>query len=243
MKHVLAGFLAVSATAGTVFADEWGYAGAGAPENWGALSPDYAVCSAGTQQSPVDLVPGIVADGVRPELDFAEISGVEAERNAHGVTYHVPDGSAQLTLNGQSFDLLQFHFHAESEHWVDGASYPLEVHFVTASEGQLAVVGVLFESGEANATVGTLWDAIGDAGERQALGETIDLANLLPQDPAAFRYEGSLTTPPCSEIVSWTVFTTPLTVSDAQIEAFVELVGENARPPQPLNRRYVLLDN
>lgn len=243
MKHILAGLLVASASAGTTFADEWGYAGAGAPENWGSLSPDYAVCSAGTQQSPIDLVPGIVADGVRPELSFADISGVEAERNAHGVTYHVPEGSAHLTLNGQNFDLLQFHFHAGSEHWVEGEAHPLEVHFVTASEGNLAVVGVLFERGDANATVDTLWDAIGPAGERRDIDATISLTELLPQDPSAFRYEGSLTTPPCSEIVSWTVFTTPLSVSDAQIEAFVDIVGENARPPQPLNRRYILLDN
>jgi len=243
MKYVIAGLLAATVPAGTALADEWGYAGEGAPANWGALSPDFAVCSAGVQQSPVDLVPGIVADGVRPVLDFADISGVEAERNAHGVTYHVPSGSAQLSLNGRSFDLLQFHFHAASEHWVEGQSYPLEVHFVTASEGDLAVVGVLFERGEAHATVETLWDAIGEPGDREEIDGTISLASLLPQDQAAFRYEGSLTTPPCSEIVSWTVFTTPLSVSDAQIDAFVETVGENARPPQPLNRRYVLLDN
>ena len=76
MKYVIAGLLAATVPAGTALADEWGYAGDGAPVNWGALSPDFAVCSAGVQQSPVDLVPGIIADGVRPVLDFADVSGV-----------------------------------------------------------------------------------------------------------------------------------------------------------------------
>ncbi len=242
MKHVILGLAGAVGTLGAAQADEWGYTGAHSPEHWGSLSPEYAVCSAGTQQSPIDITHALPSDGVAPVLDFATLDTVEVERNGHGVTYHVPENAAHLTLNGQTFDLLQFHFHARSEHHVDGVSFPLEVHFVTGNGNALAVVGVLFETGEANATIDTLWSAIGEPGEREALETAIDLTNLLPQDGSAYRYEGSLTTPPCSEIVSWTVFTTPLSVSDAQVQAFVDLVGENARPPQPLHRRYVLLD-
>ncbi|WP_238934563.1 carbonic anhydrase [Maricaulis parjimensis] len=243
MKYMLAGLLGAAGTLGAAQADEWGYEGAGAPENWGQLAPEYAVCSAGTQQSPIDLTQALPSDGVKPVLSFGEISGFEAERNAHGVTYHMPSGAAQLELNGDTYDLLQFHFHAASEHHVDGASFPLEVHFVTSNGTGLAVVGVLFETGAANATVDALWSAIGEPGERQSIDTSLDLTSLLPADQTAYRYEGSLTTPPCSEIVSWTVFTSPLTVSQEQVDAFVSLVGENARPPQPLNRRYVLLDD
>ena len=243
MKYVLAGLLGAAGTLGAAQADEWGYTGAGAPENWGQLSPEFAVCSTGTQQSPIDLTGAFESDGVAPEVSFGEVSGLEAERNAHGVTYHVPSGAAHITLHGQSYDLLQFHFHAASEHHVDGESFPLEVHFVTANGGDLAVVGVLFETGEAHDTVDTLWSAIGEPGDRDPLETRIDLTSMLPGEDSAWRYEGSLTTPPCSEVVSWTVFTTPLTVSEVQVEAFISAVGENARPPQPLHRRYVRLDD
>ena len=243
MKHVLTGLLAAAGTLGAAQADQWGYHGSSAPEFWGDLSPEYAVCSAGTQQSPVDLTGALESDGVKPTLEFGTVNGLEAARNEHGVTYHVPGGSAQITLNGRSYDLLQFHFHAASEHHVDGESFPLEVHFVTANGGDLAVVGVLFETGDAHDTITTLWSAIGEPDSRETVDAAIDLTSLLPEQDSAYRYEGSLTTPPCSEIVSWTVFTTPLTVSEEQVGAFISLVGENARPPQPLNRRYILLDD
>ncbi|WP_291843894.1 carbonic anhydrase family protein [Maricaulis sp.] len=233
--------LSVSALAS---AEDWSYHGDTGPDHWGSLSEEFGVCSAGTQQSPIDLTGAISASGAAPSLMLNSISGVQVSRNAHGVTYSADSVDAGLTLNGVDFTLLQFHFHARSEHHIDGQDFPMEVHFVTASEdGALAVVGVMFEEGEAHPDLETLWAAIPGEGESGAGPAMLSLERFIPADEPVFRYEGSLTTPPCSEIVSWTVFPTPIEASAEQIRAFTDLVEDNARPVLPAHRRYVLLSD
>ncbi len=220
---------------------KWSYEGAGAAEHWGDLKPEYGVCSTGTQQSPIDLQPMYSAKMIAPATSWNSFSPIVVN-NGHTIQVNVPEGSS-MELEGKSFKLLQFHFHHGSEHTIAGKQYPLEVHFVhQAADGGLAVLGVFFEEGAQNETLAKIWnDAPAVKGEIQSQA-VIDPSKLLPIDQSRFRYEGSLTTPPCSEVVNWVVFKQPLTASAQQIEAFAKIFAINYRPVQPLNRRFILSD-
>ncbi len=118
----------------------------------------------------------------------------------------------------------------------------MEVHFVhAAAEGDLAVIGVLMESGEADPAVRSLREAIPSGGESAGALAAFDARPLLPEGGSHYRYPGSLTTPPCSEIVSWVVMAESTTVSQEQIDAFAALYPMNARPVQPLEERTIEL--
>ncbi|WP_019959741.1 carbonic anhydrase [Woodsholea maritima] len=223
------------------YGDEWGYHGAHGPEHWGEISAEFAVCSAGHQQSPVDLHNAHAGDGHMPELHWTGGDHLQVANNGHTAQVNTPAGSS-LVLDGVTYNLIQFHFHHMSEHTVDGHAYPLEVHFVHAAEnGNLAVVGVFFEEGAENAELAKIWSAIpGDVGSHDIDG-AIDYTAFLPSDHAGYRYQGSLTTPPCSEIVSWTVMSHALEASHDQIEAFAHIFHENARPVQDLHGREVFM--
>ncbi|MEM6446641.1 MAG: carbonic anhydrase family protein, partial [Cyanobacteria bacterium P01_D01_bin.123] len=150
-----------------------------------------------------------------------------------------------LTLDGQPYELLQFHFHDPSEHTVEGSAYPMEVHLVYKNEetGGLAVVGFFLDEGAENEVLQTIWDEIpAEAGPEIVVENAeIDVAALLPENTEDYyRYFGSLATPPCSEVVNWIVLKEPVPVSPGQVESFVAAVGENARPVQTVGRRFLL---
>ncbi|MCG8442678.1 MAG: carbonic anhydrase family protein [Caulobacterales bacterium] len=219
----------------------WSYAGEGGPEHWGALDPEYAVCSEGHQQSPIDLSAATPAEIAPPRLIWAPPAAAEVVNNGHTIQVNL-EGAGGLAIGDRSYELLQFHFHHRSEHTVSGKSFPLEAHFVHAAEdGELAVIGVFFQEGEANPALEPIWEAASaEPGPPTALGAQIDPRELLPEGKRAFHYAGSLTTPPCSEIVIWTVYAQPVTASAQQIEDFGYVFPNNARPVQPRNRRFVL---
>ena len=107
-------------------------------------------------------------------------------------------------------------------------------------DGSTAVVGLLLKEGQENAALKTVFEAMPVmAGPVQEVTGSVDLAAVLPEKRTTYRYLGSLTTPPCTEGVAWTLFTEPVEVSTEQIEAFRKIVGANARPVQPLNGRTI----
>ena len=216
----------------------WSYEGDTGPAMWGSLDPSFGVCDAGARQSPVDIA-GAMAGG-QSELETRWQPGdAEVIDNGHTIQINVAEGSA-IGLEGREFALLQFHFHLPSEHTVEGSAAPMEVHFVhAAAEGDLAVIGVFMEAGEADPTVQSIWEAIPSAGESPGTLAAFDPRTLLPEGGSHHRYPGSLTTPPCLEIVSWVVMTESITVSQDQIDAFAAPYPMNARPVQPLNERTV----
>ena len=131
------------------------------------------------------------------------------------------EAGSSITLEGRQFSLLQFHFHLPSEHTVEGESYPMEVHFVhQAEEGDLAVIGIFIDDGEAHAAIQSIWDAVPGVDEAPAPLAGADPNAFLPEQRGYSRYAGSLTTPPCSEVASWMVMTESISVSQAQIDAF-----------------------
>jgi len=219
----------------------WNYEdGPEGPAHWGELSPDFKACSIGTRQSPIDLpkpaLKGEVAELVLNWQPFPLVVG----NNGHSIRMKVPEGSSIL-YGGKKFNLVNFHFHHPSEHKVDGQLYPLEAHLVHLSEAKDAavVLGVFFVSGAENPALTPIWSWLPKAVEEVPTGLTYDLTTLLPASRERYAYEGSLTTPGCEEIVSWTVFREPLTASDAQIATMAEIFPNDARPVQPLQGRVV----
>lgn len=220
-------------------AAEWSYEGATGPENWGTLSPDYAACGIGAEQSPIDLVQTVPADAADVAFFWAASPSGKALNNGETVQANLTDGG-HIMIGEIRYDLLQYHFHSPAEHTAEGMRHEAEIHFVHRAEsGALAVVGVLLTGGGTSGAFDTLLAAApleeGDA----PLGPT-EPASFLPQDRSYFRYAGSLTTPPCSEIVLWTVMQTTGAVSDAAIATFRSRFTPNARPLQLVNRRFVL---
>ena len=231
-----------AATAATVQAGgaHWGYAGDEGPAHWAELSPDYAAC-AGRNQSPVNLT-GFTEASLAPITFRYEAGGTEVINNGHTVQVNYAPGSS-IQVDGRTFKLLQFHFHAPSENRINGRAFPMEAHFVHADEdGNLAVVAVMFEEGAENPALAPAWSAMpAHAGGRHALVTAMDAAAILPRQRGYYRYNGSLTTPPCTEGVRWLVMKQPVTASRAQIAAFRQaLHGPNNRPVQPLHARVIL---
>lgn len=222
-------------------AQHWGYEGHEGPEHWGELSEAWSSCAAGQQQSPIDLAgaAGIALDSLA--IDWpASIAGTVLD-NGHTVQVNVDPG-ASIAIAGHVYNLVQFHFHAASEHTIEGRHAPMEVHFVHAdADGGLAVLGVMIEQGEPLAALGSIW-AVNPAsdGASGGVAASVRLADFLPADRSAWRYAGSLTTPPCSETVTWTVFRHAVTASDEQIAWFADRHPHSYRPTMPLNRRNVL---
>jgi len=220
--------------------NHWTYGGEGGPEHWADLSPDNKPCSIGHQQSPIDLASAMSASIDAPHPHWIPAQGGMVVNTGHTIQVDVPTGGS-VTLDGKDYVLKQFHFHHPSEHTIDGRQFPLEVHFVhAASDGELAVVGVMFLEGSANSNLDAIWATAPGREGKAAVAFDIDAAAFMPSQTSAFRYEGSLTTPPCSESVHWTVMSTPISASPSQLAAFAALFPHNARPVQPLNRRYVL---
>ena len=219
----------------------WGYGDENGPDVWGQLSPDFALCAEGSLQSPIDLTNATSSE--LPEIVFNySPSAVNIHHNGHTIEV-APNGDNSIEIDGVRYALLQFHFHAPSEHSVDGRLFDMEMHLVHRNEeGTLAVIGVLIEQGADNAAFGPLWTNMPDTpGVTNSIeNATVDAGDLLPGDRQTYRYDGSLTTPPCSEGVKWNVLTTPIEMSESQIAAFKAVVHDNNRPVQPLNERELL---
>ena len=219
---------------------EWGYSGAHGPEHWSELSEKFMACGTGRNQSPIDLTNFIEAELPPLVLTYAT-RATELINLGHTVQVTYAAGST-LALDGRIFELKQFHFHAPSENLIEGRSFPLEAHLVHAdADGNLAVVAVMFEEGPANALLAELWARVPNGeGERTAL-QGGDVSRLLPADLDYYRFNGSLTTPPCTEGVRWLVLKRAMTASADQVKTFAGLLPEsNNRPVQPVNARPVL---
>src|SRR4249919_2261514 len=221
-------------------ASHWDYTGQRGPGHWASLDPKFSAC-AGRNQSPIDL--GHFIEAELPPIRFAYKTGGHAFiNNGHTVQVDYDVGS-DISIDNIDFELKQFHFHAPSENLIDGKSFPIEAHFVHSdSQGNLAVVAVMFVQGQSNPALEKLWTHMPVKPEdRQDLSPEVPAADLLPASRDYYRYEGSLTTPPCSEGVRWLVLKQPVSASAAQIQQLMKVLGHpNNRPVQPIGARVVL---
>ncbi len=230
----------------------WGYEGADGPANWGSLSSKWALCREGKAQSPIDIEKTLKADmpALRAEFKPAALKIIHHEHMAdvvntgHSIQVNYTEGDS-LKVGNQEFKLLQYHFHSPSEHTVRGKHFPMEMHLVHQSrDGQLAVVGVFVEEGKHNTSFDPVWSNLPNAKSREHHLEhvTVDVNKLLPPTQTTYRYDGSLTTPPCSERVNWIIMSDPVQLSARQIGAFQRIIEGNNRPVQPLNARQIATD-
>ncbi|MDJ0991401.1 MAG: carbonic anhydrase family protein [Desulfobacterales bacterium] len=219
----------------------WGYSGHAGPEHWGQLDPKYSMCSEGQNQSPVNLT-GMVETDLSPITINYKPGGHEIVNNGHTIQVNYKPGSS-IIVNGNEFELKQFHFHAPSENTIEGYAYPMEAHFVHLDrDGRIAVIAVMFNAGQKSAELEKAWEHMpADAGGKNALPQSVNARILLPHNHDYYRFNGSLTTPPCTEGVWWLVMKLYQTASREQIEKFAHTMHHpNNRPIQPLNARAVL---
>ena len=232
----------------------WGYEAGDGPARWGSMDPAWSLCDSGRSQSPIDLT-GAESDDLPSlaihfptdsELEVVNQAGVVNELdNGHTIQINAKVGE-WLAVDGKRFPLVQFHFHAPSEHTLDGEHFPMEMHFVhQAEDGALAVAGVFVKEGAENPGIVPFWEKLAEAGTSATIPVAENVAELiLPEEQEGiFHYVGSLTTPPCSEGVEWFVGRTPAEFSKEQIAAFTALYDHNNRPVQPLNDRELVLDD
>ncbi len=241
-------------------ASHWSYTGETGPEHWEQFAK---IAKSGIRQSPIDLITdkSITPINLTP-VDFRYQDSVfTLNNNGHTVQADCDAENNSVLINGHHYALLQFHFHAKSEHLIDGKDYPMEVHLVhiisdkqedapppvaasKPAQKSLAVVGVMIKEGKENPFIKNLWKKIPEAkGTPVHYFITGQNANaLLPPlgKRSFYRYNGSLTTPPCTENVLWTVMNEPIEFSKEQIEAFTKLYKKNNRPAQKTHQRFVL---
>ncbi|MEI6985004.1 MAG: carbonic anhydrase family protein [Rhodospirillaceae bacterium] len=231
------------AVANEVHAKHWTYEGPEGPEHWGELKPEFKSCTIGTQQSPINLAKQIPAKIANLIHDW-QVMPLDVVNNGHTIQVNTAPGSTLSEAGGPKYGMVNFHFHDPSEHTLDGKSFPMEVHFVHLNETktEAMVIGVFIQAGEENAVMKTIWTHMPKEakGTAKPAGVTVDPKGLLPGSLDRYRYEGSLTTPPCTEFVHWNVLRGTITASEGQIKDFTKLFPNNARPVQPHNRRFLL---
>jgi carbonic anhydrase len=219
----------------------WSYTGDTGPAHWGDINPQYSACSLGKAQSPIDIVHPQY--GKLPSVEFNyRTSALAVINNGHSIQVNYAPGSS-IVLDGKTYDLVQFHFHHLSETTLNGQHTPLEAHLVHKSkDGNLVVVAVLFTEGKANPAIKTVWGSLPkeEGTESKPAAVEVDAAQLLPAKHSYYTFPGSLTTPPCSEGVTWLVLARKMTASKEQIDAFAALYPNNYRPVQPLDGRTIL---
>ncbi|OYT93441.1 MAG: carbonate dehydratase [Burkholderiales bacterium PBB3] len=218
-------------------APHWSYTGPAGAIKWGELQKDFATCKLGTKQSPIDIKGA--AKGNLPAIGFNYgQTTAEVVNNGHTIQVNLAGGGDVKVASG-GYKLLQFHFHTPSEEKINGKPYPMVAHLVHKSDaGKLAVVAVLFKEGKKNEVLEKVFAAMpAKADGKVELAGGVNVANLLPTKRAYWAFEGSLTTPPCSEEVQWHVLKDPVEMSKTQLAAFKKLYPMNARPVQPLNGR------
>lgn len=230
-----------SSSGGSHGTAHWGYGGDNGPFFWGDMKSDYHTCKAGQNQSPVDIRESVDRGLDNLEFHYAS-SPLAIINNGHTIQVNY-SGNSYLIAGGKRYNLLQFHFHAPSEHKVDGRAAPMEMHLVhQASDGRLAVVGVMIQTGDKNHSIQKAWDhlpsSIGNVNRYG--GVSVNATALLPSNKSYYHYSGSLTTPPCSEGVNWFVLKDSIQLSSSQIKSFRRLVEDNARIVQPLNGRVMM---
>lgn len=227
------------ASVGSASEHHWTYEGEAGPDKWGGLEPADALCAAGGQQSPIDIIGAVGAR--QPLLRIGwEKRPDKMINNGHTIQLSFAGGDT-LRMGDRRYVLQQFHFHHPSEHLVDGKRFAMEAHFVHAADDGLAVVGVLMIAGKPNAVFKKIVSTMPlEEGPAIPADPAVDPNYLLPAQRTYYHYEGSLTTPPCSETVDWIVLAHPIEVDETDIARFAKLYPMNARPVQKRDRRFIL---
>lgn len=222
----------------------WSYSGKTGPEYWGDLKKEYQMCKIGKNQSPIDIKTNSLQTfdtNLKPFKIKYLGKGYEVINNGHTIKVKT-EGKNCIKVDGIKFKLAQFHFHTPSENTINGKHFPMEAHFVHLDKnGNITVLAVMFKIGKENKSLNKMLAVLPTkVGEENKVMGNLNPMELLPKNKAYYRFNGSLTTPPCSEGVRWIVFKTPVEISQAQYEKMHAVMGTNNRPVQPINARVIL---
>ena len=224
---------------------QWSYEEETGPEYWGELDSSYSACIQGNEQSPINIKSSQVKtsdnqDNVEIQYEPTHFSIVN---NGHTIQANPATPNNSIIVEGKEYKLAQFHFHTPSEHQINSQFLDMELHLVHQNEnGKLAVLGLMIQEGKENEELASIWGQLPTSETEKdiEIKDPVDLQALLPSNQTSFHYNGSLTTPPCSEAVNWIVFEEPIEMSKEQIQAFKQIFPDNQRPVQPLNEREVI---
>jgi carbonic anhydrase len=220
----------------------WGYEGEDGPEHWGDLDPAYGACKTGKSQSPINVRTTNLAVSDLDSFHFYyKPMPLDVTDTGHSIQINFEPGCA-TRIDGTTYGLVQIHFHRPSEEQIDGKSFPMVAHMVhSAPDGKLAVIAVLLKIGKANPLIDAVLANLpkGAGGEIKLAKPLVDPTDLMPPVRNYYTFQGSLTTPPCTEGVTWFVLKSPGTISAAQEQAFSKRYPHNARPIQAAHDRKV----
>ncbi len=218
----------------------WSYSGDTGPAHWGDLKDEYFMCKEGKNQSPIDVNRVIEADLPKLDITYAG-NAVSVVNNGHTIKVNT-QGKNEIVVDGVTFTLKQFHFHTPSENTIKGEQFPMEVHFVHLDkDGNIAVIGIMFKEGKRNAAVDKFLSKLPkEINHIALLDEMFNPGELFPKKLDYYRFNGSLTTPPCTEGVRWILLKHEVEASKEQLSKMRKVMGKNNRPVQPLNARCIL---
>ncbi|MDY7539907.1 carbonic anhydrase family protein [Undibacterium sp. RTI2.1] len=222
---------------------QWSYEGEGGPLNWGKISPANAKCDSGERQSPIDIRDGIRVDLAPISFDYKP-AGFRVTDTGHTIQVNLGPGN-YITVNGRSFELVQFHFHKPAEERVNGKGFEMVVHLVHKdADGKLAILAVLIERGKPHSLVQSVWNNLPlEKNDSMQGPAAMDLNEILPAKRDYYTFMGSLTEPPCTEGVLWLVMKEPIEISAEQLAIFNRLYPMNARPIQKTSGRLIKESN
>ncbi len=262
MKTLLAMMTSLLTFSGLVWGQAWNHNPASpiGPLHWGTVTPSYATCGdiatgeVGMKQSPVNIVlANAVTEFFFPPSFNYKPTPLTIENTGHYI--EVPYGpNSKFAVGPQPTDvyqLVQFHFHAPSEHTINGVQYDAELHLVHTNDiGETAVVGVLLSSSVAGSPIfDTIMARSPTAPGEIELSQEVNVLELLPLSKGFYRYEGSLTTPACSESVQWYLMQNPVPITPSALARLHSLISmfpnyngypNNNRPVAGQNGRTVL---
>jgi carbonic anhydrase len=238
---VVGAVLSIAATAGhSAEGAQWSYTGPTGPAKWGSLDKGFAQCKQGQAQSPIDIPDASARKGdLAPLLFNYKPSPLKIIDNGYTIQVNYAPGSV-VTVEGKRYELTQIQFHKPSEEKIDGKGHDMVAHLVHQGPGgKLAVIAILLDTGKEHRLIKTLWDNLPkEKGKENVVDPVkINAVDLLPESKGYYTFAGSLTTPPCSEDVTWFVLKTPVQISADEIARFAKLYPMNARPVQPVNGR------
>lgn len=218
----------------------WDYRGIEGPEHWGLLAKEYMTCETGNRQSPINISQTHHGDHHQKLVFHYQASQLHEMNNGHTIQVSHESG-CRVDLNDRKYQLRQFHFHAPSEHHVEGKAFPMEMHLVHQdNSGHLLVIAVMMEADATHPVLSKLWKWLpNQIGQEVSIPLELRLTDILPNNTHHYSYSGSLTTPPCTEGVQWIVLKEPMHVTQQDVDQFVKIIGHNARQVQPIHERHI----
>ncbi|KFK43123.1 hypothetical protein AALP_AA1G083400 [Arabis alpina] len=223
------------------------------PSKWGTLKPEWAMCGKGKMQSPIDLCDiSVLFDHDLGYLRSSYLpSNATLKNRGHDIMMKFEGGNAGkgITINGTDYQLQQIHWHSPSEHTINGKRFFLEKHMVHESkDGRITVVAFFYKLGRPDPFLFSLerqLKRITDTHESEEYVRVIHPRRVEFESKHYYRYIGSLTTPPCTENVIWTISKELKTMTLKQLNLLRVSVHDqsntNARPLQRKNERPVTL--